>query len=168
MQKDKALKIMAVISAVLSGISVFLGCIAVIFPQSLGGLFFGDLRLESWSLGSAMPFMLIEALFPLLLMALAVFSAVSGTMTYKKGIVSAVLTVSYQIVKTLAGFWIWRSSLILCVSKGEETVAVLNAVNSALSMINYLNFFALLLLISMASIEIYASKKGEKYENFGL
>lgn len=167
MQKDKALKIMAVISAVLSGISVFLGCIAVIFPQS-SGLFLGDLRLESWSLGSAMPFMLIEALFPLLLMALAVFSAVSGTMTYKKGIVSTVLTISYQIVKTLAGFWIWRSSLILCVSKGEETVAVLNAVNSALSMINYLNFFALLLLISTASVEIYASKKGEKYENFGL
>lgn len=161
MQKDKALKIMAVISAVLSGISVLLGCIAVIFPQSCGGLFFGDVNFENWSIGSAMPFMLIEALFPLLLMVLAVFSAVSGTMTCQKGIISAVLTVSYQIIKTLAGFWIWRNSLILCVTKGEETVAVLNVVNSALSMINYLNFFALLLLISTASIEIYASKKHE-------
>ena len=164
MQKDKALKSMAVISAVLSGISVLLGCIAVIFPQSCG-LFFGDLRLESWSLGSAMPFMLIEALFPLLLMTLAVFSAVSGTMTYKKGIVSTVLTVSYQIVKTLAGFEIWKISVKLC---HTNRIALLGSVNSALTVINYLNFFAVLLLISMASIEIYASKKGEKYENFGL
>ncbi len=160
MQKDKALKSMAVISAVLSGISVLLGCIAVIFPQSCG-LFFGDFRLESWSLGSAMPFMLIEALFPLLLMALAVFSAISGTMTYKKGIVSAVLTVSYQIVKTLAGFEIWKISVKLCHLAGTDRIVLLNSVNSALTVINYLNFFAVLLLVSTASIEIYASKKNE-------
>lgn len=161
MQKDKALKSMAVISAVLSGISVLLGCIAVIFPQSFGGMFFGDLLLESWSLGSAMPFMLIEALFPLLLMALAVFSAVSGTMTYKKGIVSAVLTVLYNIVKTLAGFEIWKISVKLCHLAGTNRIVLLNSVNSALTVINYLNFFAVLLLISMASIEIYTSKKNE-------
>lgn len=161
MQKDKALKSMAVISAVLSGISVLLGCIAVIFPQSCRGLFFGGAYLENWSIGPAMPFMLIEALFPLLLMALAVFNAVSGTMTYIKGIISAVLTVLYSIIRTLAYVWIWKLSLNLCVYEGQETISVLNVVNSALSMINYLNFFALLLLISTASIEIYASKKHE-------
>lgn len=160
MQKDKVLKSMAVISAVLSGISVLLGCIAVIFPQSCR-LFFGDVNFENWSIGSAMPFMLIEALFPLLLTVLGVFNTVSGTMTYLKGVVSAVLTVSYQIIKTLVGFWIWRSSLMLCMSEGVDAVPVLSSVNSVLSMINYLNFFALLLLISVASIEIYASKKNE-------
>lgn len=160
MKKDKALKNMAVTSAVLSGISVLLSCIAVIFPQSCR-LFFSDLRLESWSIGSAMPFMLIDALFPLLLMAIAVFNAVSGTMTYQKGIVSAVLTVSYSIIRTLAGFWIWRISLKLCQIEGIDTVSLLGIVNSALSMINYLTFFAMLLLISVASIEIYVSKKNE-------
>ncbi|MDE7365060.1 MAG: hypothetical protein K2N27_09320 [Ruminococcus sp.] len=162
MQKDKALKIIAVISAVLSGISVLLGCMVVIFPQSCGGLFYGGVSFANWSIGSAMPFMMIEALFPLLLMALAVFNAVSGTMTCTKGIVSAVLTVLYSIVKTLAGFWIWKRSLNVCVYEGQEIVSLLNVVNSALSMINYLNFFALLLLISVASIEIYASVKADK------
>lgn len=162
MQKDKALKIMAVISAILSGCSVFLGCIVVIFPQSCGELFFRGAVLENRSIGSAMSFMLIEALFPLLLTVLAVFSAVSGTMTYTKGIVSAVLTVLYSIVRTLAGVWIWRTSLTLCVREGQETVSLLNVVSSALSMINYLNFFALLLLISTASVEIYASKKNDR------
>lgn len=161
MQKDKALKSMAVISAVLSGISVLLGCIAVIFPQSCGGLFFGGVTFENWSIGSAMPFMLIEALFPLLLTALAVFSAVSGTMTCQKGVISAVLTVLYSITRTLAYFWIWKISLKLCQIEGIEQISLLNVVNSALSMINYLNFFAFLLLISTASIEIYASKKNE-------
>lgn len=161
MQKDKALKIMAVISAILSGGSVLLGCIVVVFPQSCGGLF-GDLRFDNYSIGSAMSFMLIEALFPILLTVLAVFSAVSGTMTCTKGIVSAVLTVLYSIVRTLAGVWIWRNSLTLCVQEGQEAVSLLNVVNSALSIINYLNFFAMLLLISIASIEIYASVKADK------
>lgn len=162
MQKDKVLKIIAVISAILSGASVIFGCMVVIFPQSCGRLFFGDMDFADWSIGSAMSFMLIEALFPLLLTILAVFSAVSGTMTCTKGIVSAVLTVLYSIIRTFAGFWIWRNSLTLCVQEGQEAVSLLSGVNSALSMINYLNFFALLLLISVASIEIYASVKADK------
>ncbi|MDE7098135.1 MAG: hypothetical protein K2O60_03205 [Ruminococcus sp.] len=162
MQKDKALKIMAVISAILSGASVIFGCMVVIFPQSCGGLFFGDMDLANWSIGPAMPFMMIVALFPLLLTVLAVFSAVSGTMTCTKGIVSAVLTVLYSIIRTFAYVWIWRRSLNLCVRESMDTVTVLNVVNSALTMINYLNFFAMLLLISVASIEIYASVKADK------
>ena len=166
MKKEKALKIMAVISAVLSGSSVLLGCIVVIFPQSCRGLFFGDFTFEDWSLGSAMLFMLIEALFPLLLTALAVFGAVSGTMTFKKGIISAVLTVSYNIIKWLISHRMGTTSLQLCVHDGgTEMVALLSAVNSALSVIHYLNFLAVLLLISTASIEIYASVKSDNMKN---
>lgn len=159
MKKDKPLKIIAVIAAILSGISVLLGCAAVIFPQ-LCGLVLSDLNFESWSIGPAVPYMLIEALFPLLLMTLAIFSAVSGTMTFKKGVMSAVLIVSYNIVKWLINYKMWASSLQLCVREGgSEMAASLNIVNSALTIIGYLNFFAVLLLISAASVEIYASKK---------
>lgn len=166
MPKDQGLKIMAVISAVLSGISVILRCTTVIFPQSFCGLFIGDMDLASWSIGPAVPFMLIEALFPLLLTALAVFSAVSGTMTFKKGIISAVLTVSYNIIKWLISHKMWTTSLQLCAHEGgTEMFALLSTVNSVLSVINYLNFFAVLLLISTASIEIYASVKSDNVKS---
>lgn len=162
MSKDRILKNMAVISAILSGISVLLGCICVIFPKSCSAFFFTDLHdLESYSLGPAMPFMFITALLPLMLSGIAVFSAISDTMKYIKGIITAVLTVAYQIVSAVIKSWFYSVSLRLCAYEGTDMVALLGGVNASIGFINWLNFFAVLLLVSASAIEIYVSKKKE-------
>lgn len=162
MKKDKSLKNMAVISALLSGISVLSGCICVIFPKLCSAFFFMDLHdLKSYSLGPAMPFMLIEALLPLVLSGIAVFSAVSGNMKYIKGIITAVLAVAYQIVSAVIKNWFYSVSLRLCAYEGTDMVALLSGVNASIGFINWLNFFAIMLLVSASAIEIYVSKKNE-------
>lgn len=45
-----------------------------------------------------------------------------------------------------------------------DMIALLSGLNMLLGYVNGLNFFAELLLVSAASIEIYASKKRETYE----
>lgn len=153
---------MAVISAILSGISVLLGCICVIFPKLCSAFFFMDLQdLKSYSLGPAMPFMFITALLPLMLSGIAVFSAVSGNMKYIKGIITAVLAVAYSIVLAVMKSWFYSISLRLCAYEGTEMVALLSGVNTLLGFISWLNFFSVLLLVSVSAIEIYVSKKNE-------
>lgn len=151
---------MAIIAAVLSGISVLLGCICVIFPKLCSAIFFTDLHdLESYSLGSAMPFMFITALLPLILSGLSVFSAASGTMKYIKGIMTAVLSVLSWLIISVAGEVLYSVSLRLCSYEGIDIVALLSGVNTSIGFINWLNFFAVLLLVSASAIEIYSSKK---------
>ena len=146
---------MAVISAVFSGISVLLGCICVIFPKwFIPALFVYDFK--SYSLGSAIPFMLIKALLPLSLFVLALVNAKSDTMKYNKGIITAVLTVVFHIINSVVGGVFYSVSL-----KITDMISLLGGVNTSLGFINWLNFFAVLILVSVSAIEIYVSKKGE-------
>ncbi|MDE5854815.1 MAG: hypothetical protein K2H19_07115 [Ruminococcus sp.] len=161
MKRDKILRNMAVISAVFSGISVLLGCICVIFPKWFIPAFFGY-NFKNYSLGSAMPFMLIRALLPLSLFLLALVNIKSDTMKYNKGIITAVLTVVFHIINSVVGGVFYSVSLKICAySGGTDMVSLLGGVNASLGFINWLNFFAVLILVSASAIEVYVSKKGE-------
>ncbi|MDE6781173.1 MAG: hypothetical protein K2J40_06930, partial [Ruminococcus sp.] len=91
MPKEKATRIMEIISAVIFGISILISCIFVIFskyivvdPMATYNNYNQKVYIEF------IPFMLIIALIPLSLFILALINALSKKVSYDRGMVTVI------------------------------------------------------------------------------
>lgn len=161
MKKDRPVRIMALVACALIALNVFINCMFVIFPEtaiSLYNMFVSyDYTMQADTFGSAVPFLIIKELFPVALFVIALVNALSGTFTQNKGIITAVLAVVYNIVGNIVSAIFYNLAVKACY--GASEVSLLSMVNLVMNWINRLNFWALLLVISSAVIEIYASSK---------
>ncbi|MDE5885404.1 MAG: hypothetical protein K2H29_10070 [Oscillospiraceae bacterium] len=155
MKKDKSIRGMAVAAAILSGCNVILNCLFVLFPQIVVPLFWGT-RMESYSFGYALPFMLIQAILPVMLLIIALVNIKSDTFQEQKGIGTAVAIGVCWVLGMILSAGLHS---LYRLYTGSDMLALYSAVSTAQSFIGFLSTVARFLLISIASIEIYVTSK---------
>ncbi len=112
--------------------------------------------MESYSFGYALPFMLIQAIFPVMLLIIALVNIKSDTFQEQKGIGTVI---------AIGVCWVLSMILNTCLHTlcmrilGSDMIALCSAVNTAQSFMGFLSAVARFLLISIASIEIYVAGK---------
>lgn len=159
MKKDKPVKIMALIACVLASVNILLNCLCMIFPNAALSVLeifgFGEGRFEEYSLGNVLPLAIIgDILTPAAVFAVALVNAVSDTFTHTKGI----LTVIFAVISRGAAKIISSFFYNICIRMiNTREVGLFAMTKTVTSCIDILNFCALLLVVSSAAIEIYAS-----------
>lgn len=157
MKKDKPVKIMALIACVLASVNILLNCLCMIFPNTALSVLeiFGESRFEEYSLGKVLPLAIIgDILTPAAVFAVALVNAVSDTFTHTKGI----LTVIFAVISRGAAKIISSFFYNICIRMlNTREVGLFAMTKTVTSCIDILNFCALLLVVSAAAIEIYAS-----------
>ena len=156
LQKDKSIRGMAVAAAVLSGCNLLLNCLFVLCPQIVAMLFLRT-SMESYSFGNILPFMLIRASLPVMLLIIALVNIKSDTFQEQKGIGTAIAIGVCWIFGLILNAWLHTLCMKLCL--GSDMVVLYNIVNVAQNYAGFLETIARFLLISIASIEIYVTGK---------
>ncbi|MDE6835037.1 MAG: hypothetical protein K2J39_12455 [Ruminococcus sp.] len=161
MQKEKATRIMEIISTIIFGISILISCIFVIFSKYIVIDPLANPQSSQIFYVEFIPFMLIIALLPLSLFILTLINALSKKVSYNRGIVTVILTFIFNISnKDIAEIIINKNTTMLSLISKPYTASQVYLIYNRISQIQQrMNFYAIILFVSALSVEIYMSKR---------
>ncbi len=156
MERDKFLRTMNIVGAILFGLTALMYLFVTAFPQGALKLFMGE---SDFKLSTAtIVYMLLGAVKPLIFTVVGVIGFTSKNMSYKRSMATAIGSGILWLFPP-AFLKLYFTNVFASIT-GAEQLAYLSALNNAVSIFGFMSSIGILLIFGSAVAEAYAVKKG--------
>ncbi|MCM1132142.1 MAG: hypothetical protein NC340_01585 [Ruminococcus flavefaciens] len=155
MERDKSLRIMNVVGAVLFGLTALLYVLIIIFPRGVLNAFLATADIEIDT--TVIVFMLIRVIKPVIFAVIGIIGFRRKNMSFGWGIGTAVSTGILWIFPS-AGLQLYFASILSRIVSAQQ-FAIENALDSAMNALGFITSVGILLIFGSAVAEAYAVKK---------
>lgn len=158
MERDKSLRIMNIVGAILFGLTVLLYLLITAFPQGVLQLFIrqSDIELSTATIIQ----MLLGAIKPLIFTAVGIIGFTRKNMSLKWSMTTAVGSGILWLFPPDA-LKLYFTNIFACINDMEQLM-YLNAMDTTVAMFGFISQIGVLLIFGSAIAEAYAVKKLQK------
>ncbi len=163
MQKPKSVRVLAIIASICAVLNIILNICVFINPAPVMNLFVytgTELNPDIPSLANSLLIASYLSIVPFL--AVCIAGAFSKTVSFFKGVLSAVLTVVLYCGSYVASHIFSSKAMQEAVYNGEDAIIYLNILISTENILHFLNTAALVLICCACAVEIYVSRNQAK------
>lgn len=157
MERDKSLRIMNIVGAVLFGLTALLYLVIIIFPRGVVNAFLSgtDIKPDAIIIMS----LLVRIIKPVIFAVIGIIGFRRKNMSFRWGIGTAVGTGILWVFPP-AGLQLYFTSIFARMVEMEQ-FAYTNALDTAMNTFGFMSNIGILLIFGSAVAEAYAVKKGQ-------
>lgn len=159
MQKPKAVQVLAIIASICIMLNIILNISVFLNPNPLMNLFIYNYEELNPDIPSLAKLLLIASYLMIVpFLAVCIAGAVSKTIGFTKGVLSAVLAPLLYCGGYVASQILTNNAMKVAVINGSDTIVYLNILISVENVLDFLNTAALVLICCACAVEIYVSR----------